>query len=187
MQSPGSGLEVATTAPYFTSAFSSTAPNIDRALNLPVPFSDEHSFVDTQYHTYSSVRSPTPPTISLSAQSNENLVTLTAPSISDAASAGARQKGSTILLGPLQGAAFLTANTLPPHVRNAIPKYLQAYWKSFDTLFPVIHRKSVKTAADEVLRCAMAAVGAQYLQGKDDRIRANELHEFAWKEVKTVS
>ncbi|KAK6950816.1 hypothetical protein Daesc_007341 [Daldinia eschscholtzii] len=187
MQSPSSGLEVATTAPYFTSAFSSTAPNIDRALNLPVPFSDEHSFVDTQYHTYSSVRSPTPPTISLSAQSNENLVTLTAPSISDAASAGARQKGSTILLGPLQGAAFLTANTLPPHVRNAIPKYLQAYWKSFDTLFPVVHRKSVKTAADEVLRCAMAAVGAQYLQGKDDRIRANELHEFAWKEVKTCT
>ncbi|OTB16682.1 hypothetical protein K445DRAFT_316963 [Daldinia sp. EC12] len=187
MQSPGSSLEVATTAPYFTSAFSSTAPNIDQMLNPSDPFSDEHSFVDTQYHTYSSVRSPTPPTISLSAQSNENLVTLTAPSISDAALAGARQKGSTILLGPLQGTAFLTANTLPPHVRNAIPKYLQAYWKSFDTLFPVVHRKSVKTAADEVLRCAMAAVGAQYLQGKDDRIRANELHEFAWKEVKTCT
>ncbi|KAI2776893.1 hypothetical protein F4815DRAFT_448900 [Daldinia loculata] len=187
MQSPGGGLEVSTTAAFFGTAFSSTAPNIDQALNLPVPFSDEQSFVDQQYHPYSSVRSPTPPTISLSAQSNENLVTLAAPSIPDAASAGARQKGSTMLLGTLQGAAFLTANTLPPHVRNAIPKYLQAYWKSFDTLFPVVHRKSVKTAADEVLRCAMAAVGAQYLQGKDDRIRANELHEFAWKEVKTCT
>ncbi|KAF3058407.1 hypothetical protein GL218_05783 [Daldinia childiae] len=156
--SPGGGLEVATTAAFFGTAFSSTASNIDQALNLPVPFSDEQSFVDQQYHPYSSVPS-----------------------------AGTRQKGSTMLLGTLQGTAFLTANTLPPHVRNAIPKYLQAYWKSFDTLFPVVHRKSVKTAADEVLRCAMAAVGAQYLQGKDDRIRANELHEFAWKEVKTCT
>ncbi|KAI1662713.1 hypothetical protein F4813DRAFT_384294 [Daldinia decipiens] len=187
MQSPGGGLEVATTTAFFGTAFSSTASNIDQTMNLPVPFSDEQSFVDQQYHPYSSVRSPTPPTISLSAQSNENLVTLAAPSIPDAASAGTRQKGSTMLLGTFQGAAFLTANTLPPHVRNAIPKYLQAYWKSFDTLFPVVHRKSVKTAADEVLRCAMAAVGAQYLQGKDDRIRANELHEFAWKEVKTCT
>ncbi|KAI1465957.1 uncharacterized protein F4812DRAFT_460936 [Daldinia caldariorum] len=185
MQSPGGGLEVATTASFFGSAFSSMAPNMDQTLNLSVPFSDEQSFVDQQYPSYSSVRSPTPPTISLSAQSNEHLVTLTAPSIPDAASAGARQKGSTMLLGPLQGTAFLTASALPLHVRNVIPKYLQAYWKSFDTLAPVVHRKSVETAADEVLRCAMAAVGAQYLQGKDDRIRANELHEFAWKEVKT--
>ncbi|KAI8962899.1 hypothetical protein F5Y11DRAFT_175836 [Daldinia sp. FL1419] len=184
MQSPSSGFEAATAASYYGTQYTSTAPNLDHALNIP--FSDDQSFVDQQYHPYS-VRSPTPPTISLSAQSNENLVTLAAPSIPDAASAGVRRKGSTMLLGPLQGAAFLTANTLPSPVRNAIPKYLHAYWKRFDTLFPVVHRKSVKTAADEVLRCAMAAVGAQYLQGKDDRIRANELHEFAWKEVKTCT
>ncbi|KAI1778376.1 hypothetical protein F4818DRAFT_456226 [Hypoxylon cercidicola] len=186
LHSPGPGLEtIATSAPFFTAAFSPTASNIDHALGLPMPFSDDASFVEhpQQYHPYSSVRSPTPPTISLSAQPAETLVTLAAPSVSDAASMGGRQKGSAMLLGPLRGAAFLTANTLSSHVRNAIPKYLDVYWKRFDTLFPLVHRKSTKTAADEVLRCAMAAVGTQFLQGKEDRIRGNELHEFAWKEV----
>ncbi|XXH03486.1 choline-phosphate cytidylyltransferase [Hypoxylon texense] len=186
LHSPGAGLDtIATSAPFFGAAFSPTAHNIDHALGLPMPFADDNtSFVEhpQQYHPYSSVRSPTPPTISLSAQPAETLVTLAAP-ISDAASMGGRQKGSTMLLGPLRGAAFLTANTLSPHVRKAIPKYLEVYWKRFDTLFPLVHRKSIKTAADEVLCCAMAAIGTQFLQGKEDRIRGNELHEFAWKEV----
>ncbi|KAI0838687.1 hypothetical protein F5Y06DRAFT_267561 [Hypoxylon sp. FL0890] len=189
LHSPG-GLEtIATTAAYFGASFSPTAPELDTALSLPMQFPDDGTFVEhtQQYHPYSSVRSPTPPTLSLSAQSNENLVTLAAPSIPDAAATGGRQKGSTVFLGPLGGTAFLTANTLSPHVRNAIPKYLGVYWKCFDTLFPLVHRKSVKTAADEVLRCAMAAVGTQFLQGKVDRIRGNELHEFAWKEVKTCT
>ncbi|KAI1418608.1 hypothetical protein F5Y13DRAFT_196409 [Hypoxylon sp. FL1857] len=188
LHSPG-GLEtIATSAAYFGASFSA-APELDTALSLPMQFSDDASFVEhsQQYHPYSSVRSPTPPTISLSAQSTENLVTLAAPSIPDAAATGGRQKGSTVFLGPLGGTAFLTANTLSPHVRNSIPKYLGVYWKCFDTLFPLVHRKSVKTAADEVLRCAMAAVGTQFLQGKEDRIRGNELHEFAWKEVKTCT
>ncbi|KAI0386694.1 hypothetical protein F5Y04DRAFT_275145 [Hypomontagnella monticulosa] len=189
LNSPGGGLDaIPTSAPFFGNAFSPTASNLDQALNLPMPFSDDPSFVEhpQQYHHYSSVRSPTPPTISLSAQPAENLVTL-APPISDAASTGGRQKGSAVFLGPIQGTAFLTANTLPPHVRNAIPKYLTVYWKRFDTLFPLVHRKSVKTAADEILRCAMAAVGTQFLQSKEDRIRGNELHEFAWKEVQTCT
>ncbi|KAI2625935.1 hypothetical protein GGR54DRAFT_637707 [Hypoxylon sp. NC1633] len=181
----GDGLDtMAASASFFGTAFSPS--NIDHALSLPMPFSDDQSLVENpqQYHPYSSVRSPTPPTISLSAQSAENLVTLAAPSIPDAASMGVRQKGPTVFLGPLQGTAFLTAKTLSPHVRNAIPKYLDEYWKRFDTLFPLVHCKSVKTAADEILRCAMAAVGTQFLLGKEDRIRGNELHEFAWKEVK---
>ncbi|KAI0179191.1 hypothetical protein GGR52DRAFT_295974 [Hypoxylon sp. FL1284] len=187
MHSPGAGLEaIATSAPFFGTAFSPTAPTLDHSLGLPMPFSDDTtSFVENphQYHPYSSVRSPTPPTISLSAQPAETLVTLAAPSVRDAASMGCRQKGSTVLLGPLGGPAFLSANTLSPHVRNAVPKYLDVYWKRFDALFPLVHRKSTKTAADEVLRCAMAAVGTQFLQGKEDRIRGNELHEFARKEV----
>ncbi|KAI1389727.1 uncharacterized protein F4822DRAFT_442920 [Hypoxylon trugodes] len=190
IQSPDVGLDpLPTSASFYATQFSPTAaPNLDQGLGLPM-FSDEQSFVEhsQQYHPYSSVRSPTPPTISLSAQSAETLVTLTAPTISDAASAGGRQKGSTVLLGPLQGTAFLTVNSLSPHVRNAIPKYLDLYWKRFDTLVPLVHHKSIKTAADGVLRCAMAAVGTQFLQGKDDRIRGNELHEFAWKEVKTCT
>ncbi|KAI1098611.1 hypothetical protein F4804DRAFT_324280 [Jackrogersella minutella] len=190
LHSPDGGLDIATTASFFGTSFTPTAPALDQSMNLPLSFSDDPSFVEhaQHYNTYSSVRSPTPPTISLSAQPVENLVTLTTvPSIPDAASTGSRQKGPTVFLGTLGGTAFLTANTLSPHVRNAIPTYLDLYWKRFDTLFPLVHRKSVKTAADEVLRCAMAAVGTQFLQGKEDRIRGNELHEFAWKEVKTCT
>ncbi|KAI2463625.1 hypothetical protein F4781DRAFT_440388 [Annulohypoxylon bovei var. microspora] len=189
IHSPGGGLDIATTAPYFGAPFSPTAPALDQTMNLPLSFSDDPTFVEhpQQYNPYSSVRSPTPPTISLSAQPAENLVTLAAPSIPDAVSTGNRQKGPTLLLGPLGGTSFLTANTLSPHVRNAIPRYIDIYWKRFDTLYPLVHRKSVKTAADEVLRCAMAAVGTQFLQSKEDRIRGNELHEFAWKEVKTCT
>ncbi|KAI0885702.1 uncharacterized protein GGS22DRAFT_161661 [Annulohypoxylon maeteangense] len=187
IHSPGGGLDIATTAPFFGTPFSPTAPALDHTMSMPLSFSDDASFVDhtQQYNPYSSVRSPTPPTISLSAQPAENLVTLAAPPIHGVASTG-RQKGSS-LLGPLGGTTFLTANTLSPHVRNAIPRYIDLYWKRFDTLFPLVHRKSTKTAADEVLRCAMAAVGTQFLQSKEDRIRGNELHEFAWKEVKTCT
>lgn len=181
IHSPG-GIDIATTAPFFGTPFSPTAPALDHTMNM---FSDDASFVEhPQQYTYSSVRSPTPPTISLSAQPAENLVTLAAPSI-PAVSTG-RQKGSQ-LLGPLGGTTFLIANTLSVQVRNAIPRYIDLYWKRFDTLFPLVHRKSSKTAADEVLRCAMAAVGTQFLQSKEDRIRGNELHEFAWKEVKTCT
>ncbi|KAI1207142.1 uncharacterized protein F4807DRAFT_462874 [Annulohypoxylon truncatum] len=186
IHSPGGGIDIATTAPFFGTPFSPTAPALDQSM-MPLSFSDDPSFVENphQYNPYSSVRSPTPPTISLSAQPAENLVTLAAPSIPGAASTG-RQKG-TQLLGPLGGTTFLTANNLSPHVRNAIPRYIDLYWKRFDPLFPLVHRKSAKTAADEVLRCAMAAVGTQFLQSKEDRIRGNELHEFAWKEVKTCT
>ncbi|KAI1093145.1 hypothetical protein F5B19DRAFT_501682 [Rostrohypoxylon terebratum] len=176
IHSPG-GIDIATTASFFGSPFSPTAPALDHTMTM---FPDDASFVEhPQQYTYSSVRSPTPPTISLSAQPAENLVTLATPSI-PAVSTG-RQKGSQ-LLGPLGGTTFLTANTLSVHV----PRYVDLYWKRFDTLFPLVHRKSSKTAAGEVLRCAMAAVGTQFLQSKEDRIRGNELHELAWKEVKTL-
>ncbi|KAI5860225.1 hypothetical protein GGS23DRAFT_599601 [Durotheca rogersii] len=180
LNSPGGGLEAIATsvAPFFPS------PSFDQALGLSM-LSDDHSFVEqTQpYHHYSSVRSPTPPIISLAAQPTENLVTVAAASFPDAASTGSRRKGTAVFLGSLQGATLLTANTLAPHVRNAIPKYLDVYWKRFDTLYPLIHRASAKAAANEVLRCAMAAVATQFLQGREDRIIGKELHEFAWKEA----
>ncbi|KAL7623045.1 hypothetical protein AAE478_006724 [Parahypoxylon ruwenzoriense] len=187
LHSPDGGLETMATsvAPFFANPFASAQQHFDQALGLSIPFSEDQSFIEQAqpYHPYSSVRSPTPPTISLAAQPTENLVTLAAPSISDAASTGGRQKGSAVFLGSLQGAALLTANTLAPQVRGAIPKYLDVYWKRFDALYPLVHRKSVKSAAGELLRCAMAAVGTQFLRGKEDRNIGKELHEFAWKEV----
>lgn len=70
-------------------------------------------------------------------------------------------------------------------IRNAIPSYLNVYWERFHVLYPIIHRSGFQ--GEEVLRCAMAAVATQYLAGKEDRIRGNQLHEFAWQEAKRVS
>ncbi|KAI1081124.1 hypothetical protein F5B20DRAFT_579503 [Whalleya microplaca] len=181
------GLDIMTSAaPYFGPQFTPSPHHYDPAMDLPM-FPDDHNLIDHthNYDPYSSVRSPTPPTISLSAQSAEHLVTVAAPpSISDAQSMGGRHKESAVLWGSHPDAAFLAAINLPQPVRNAIPKYLDVYWKRFDTLYPLVHRKSFETAASEVLRCAMAAVGTQFLQSKEDRIQGNYLHEFARDEVK---
>jgi len=73
-------------------------------------------------------------------------------------------------------------------VRRAIPGYIDVYWARFHEHFPIIHRPSFETAGgEEVLRCAMAAVATQLLDGKEDRNRGNLLHEFAWQEAKRVS
>ncbi|KAI1502646.1 hypothetical protein F5X99DRAFT_427059 [Biscogniauxia marginata] len=174
-------------APFFVNNFSPShqySP-YEPMLDLPTSFPDERTLLDpTHPHPYSSVRSPTPPPVSLSAQSAENLVTLAAPSIPDGPSILGRQKESAATLGPYSGAAFLTAITLSRPILNAIPEYLDAYWKRFDTLFPLVHHRSFEPIAVEVLRCAMAAVGTQFLQGKEDRIRGNTLHEFAWQEAR---
>ncbi|KAI1490103.1 hypothetical protein F5X96DRAFT_637988 [Biscogniauxia mediterranea] len=181
------GIEAMTSAEPFFNTFSPSHPypRYEPMLELPTSFPDERSLLDpTHPYPYSSVRSPTPPPVSLSAQTAENLVTLAAPSIPGGSSILGRQKESAATLGPYSGAAFLTAITISRPIRRAIPEYLDVYWKRFDNLFPLVHRRSLEPAADEVLQCAMAAVGTQYLQGKEDRIRGNTLHEFAWQEAK---
>ena len=72
-------------------------------------------------------------------------------------------------------------------VRAAIPSYLEVYWERVDPNFPVVHRQSFEAAPEDTLRCAMAAVATQFLDTKEDRIRGNQLHEYAWHEAKRVS
>jgi hypothetical protein len=76
---------------------------------------------------------------------------------------------------------------LPGPVRSAIPRYLDLYWTQVDPALPLIHRQSFDAAPEDVLRCAMAAVATQHLDNKEDRTRGNQLHEYAWQEVKRVS
>lgn len=76
---------------------------------------------------------------------------------------------------------------LPGPVRAAIPRYLELYWAYVDPMMPLVHRQSFEAAPEDVLRCAMAAVATQKLDSKEDRTRGNQLHEFAWQEVKRVS
>ncbi|KAJ0107367.1 hypothetical protein J7T55_009331 [Diaporthe amygdali] len=73
---------------------------------------------------------------------------------------------------------------LPRSVRNSIASYLDVYWEKFHVLYPFIHRGTVEGAGEDALKCAMAAIATQYLDNKDDRIRGNQLHEYAWQEAK---
>ncbi|KAI0974185.1 hypothetical protein F4678DRAFT_424932 [Xylaria arbuscula] len=149
--------------------------------------SDYTTYDDTGYFDFQSqpypVRSPTPPTVTLSAQPVENLVTLGHP-VPDAPALLRRQKGAAALLSPYSDAAFLTALVPSTAALNAIPHYLDVYWKRFDTLFPIIHRRSLETSDDPVLRCAMAALGSQFLQGREDRNNSHILHGFASQEAR---
>jgi hypothetical protein len=76
---------------------------------------------------------------------------------------------------------------LPGPVRAAIPRYLDVYWAQVDPVLPFIHYQSFQDGSEDVLKCAMAAVATQFLDNREDRTRGNQLHEFAWQEVKRVS
>lgn len=94
-------------------------------------------------------------------------------------------------LSPMGGCSMNSVPTtmarLSRSVQNAIPAYLDVYWEHFHKLYPVVHRHTFEGQSEEVLRCAMAAVATQFLNGKEDRIRGSQLHEFAWQEAKRVS
>ncbi|KAI1130075.1 hypothetical protein F5Y10DRAFT_135936 [Nemania abortiva] len=145
-------------------------------------YPDDNGYYELQSNTFP-VRSPTPPIVALSAQPSENLVTL-GPSVPDPPAVLSRQKGSAALLNPYSDAALL-AGLVPSSstALSAIPRYLDIYWKRFDTLFPLVHRRSVETA-DPILRCAMAAVGGQFLHAKEDRTNSNILHVVASQEAR---
>jgi hypothetical protein len=76
---------------------------------------------------------------------------------------------------------------LPGPVRAAIPRYIDVYWAQVDPILPFIHYQSFQDGSEDVLKCAMAAVATQHLDNREDRTRGNQLHEFAWQEVKRVS
>lgn len=76
---------------------------------------------------------------------------------------------------------------LPRSARNSIPSYLDIYWDKFHVLYPFIHRGTIGGVGEDALRCAMASIATQFLDNKDDRIRGNQLHEFASQEAKRVS
>lgn len=72
-------------------------------------------------------------------------------------------------------------------ILNAVPSYIEVYWKHAHPGLPIVHRPSFEMAGEEALRYAMAALATQYLNSKEDRIRGSQLHEYAWQEAKRVS
>ncbi|KAJ3569674.1 hypothetical protein NPX13_g6003 [Xylaria arbuscula] len=168
----------------FPHQYSSPHPSVYHSVSDYTTPYDDTSYLDPfQSHQYP-VRSPTPSTVTLSAQPVQNLVTLGQP-VPDPSAVLTRQKGSAAVLTPYADAAFLTGLVpLTAAALNAIPRYLDVYWKRFDTLFPLVHRQSLETSADPVLQCAMAAVGCQFLQSKEARMNGHILHGFASQEAR---
>lgn len=156
--------------------------------------------------------SPTPPPTATSTQSSETLVTsssagLPSDRIMNPLASGRKEGGASgahLLAAPTAAGALaagcVSFSQLPRAVRASVPAYLDAYWNRFRG-FPLVHRAGVEAMAAmaaatgtpemqlqmDVLRCAMAAIGAQFVDGKEDRVRGNHLHEFAWQQSRYVS
>lgn len=96
----------------------------------------------------------------------------------------------TLSLPTTNGCGF-PGTTLPLSLMNplhdAVAQYLDVYWERVHPLLPIVHRPSFESAPEEVLRYAMAAVATQLLDSEQDRVKGNQMHGFAWSEVKKVS
>ncbi|RWA07623.1 hypothetical protein EKO27_g7476 [Xylaria grammica] len=174
--------DVANTDIFYVPQYPSPQQPVYNPVSDYTSYPDDTSYYDFQSHPFP-VRSPTPPTVTLSAQPAENLVTL-GHSVPDPSAVLGRRKGLVALMNPYSDAALLPTLAPSAAALNAIPRYLDVYWKRFDTLFPLVHRRSLQTAADPVLRCAMAALGSQFLQSKEDRINSHILHGLASQEAR---
>ncbi|KAK1976799.1 hypothetical protein LZ30DRAFT_753250 [Colletotrichum cereale] len=192
---PGTGFDpMATTNPllyqYPTSPQLSN-PQTYQMLDISMStYPDEQTIFDPhqQPRFSNTVRSLSPPVTSASAQSSETLVTpstaLPSDRMMNSLACMGRQK--EVALGLLAAPALMQGSLpLPPaNVCKAIPAYLEVYWEKFHHSFPIVHRRTFEAAAEQVdvLRCAMAAVATQYMSAKEDRIRGNQLHEYAWQQ-----
>ena len=126
------------------------------------------------------------------AQSSETLVTTSAALPAD-------RLINPSLSGHLGGSVGLLSVKAPlpvslkPAVYSAIPTYIEVYWERTQSLYPFIHKPTFEDATDyhpeqfDVLRCAMAAVASQYIDGKEARIIGSELHAYAWHKTQMVS
>ena len=102
------------------------------------------------------------------------------------------ENGNLITLGlPTNNGCGFSGVTLPMSLMNplhdAVAQYLDVYWERVHPLLPIVHRASFESAPEEVLRYAMAAVATQLLDNEQDRIKGNQMHGYAWREVKKVS
>ncbi|KAK2019065.1 hypothetical protein LZ32DRAFT_519832 [Colletotrichum eremochloae] len=192
---PGTGFDpMATTSPMlyqYPTSPQLNNPQTYQVLDISMStYPEEQTIFDPhqQPRFSNTVRSLSPPVTSASAQSSETLVTpstaLPSDRMMNSLACMGRQK--EVALGLLAAPALMRGSLpLPPaNVCKAIPAYLEVYWDKFHHTFPIVHRRTFEAAAEQVdvLRCAMAAVATQYMSAKEDRIRGNQLHEYAWQQ-----
>jgi hypothetical protein len=101
-----------------------------------------------------------------------------------------RQLGEARGLLAAKGGASTNLNSI---ARNTLPAYIETYWTQAHAACPIIHRPTFENPAEtvpehiELLRCAMASIATQYCDNKEDRIRGDQLHRYAWHKSKLVS
>ncbi|KAL8392437.1 hypothetical protein RB595_002580 [Gaeumannomyces hyphopodioides] len=90
-------------------------------------------------------------------------------------------------MGGCVSGPILVPSPLSKAVRNMIPTYLDTYWNHHSTAYPLAHRRMSDESGEDVLRCAMAAVGSQLLDSKEDRNKGIILHDHVVQELKVIA
>lgn len=90
-------------------------------------------------------------------------------------------------MGGCVSGPILVPSPLSKAVRNMIPTYLDTYWNRHSTAYPLAHRRMSDESGEDVLRCAMAAVGSQLLHSKEDRNNGIILHDHVVQELKLIA
>jgi len=71
--------------------------------------------------------------------------------------------------------------------QGQLEPYISAFWRFFDSLWPIIHRPTFNPDASPPLRLAMAAIGTQFCGRAMDREIGSELHRECKKMIGLVS
>jgi hypothetical protein len=151
----------------------------DERLNAPISLA-QHLDVPNSYGRYlmESVGTPTPSTNSKPISQ----VFSAAPRIPNAGLAIANASREKEQL-----ATFSCAPTIPEYQDQALALYINSYWLDFHPLFPFIHRPTYNTVEGSLLTTAIAAIGTQYHDTPEARIRGTEMNELCRRGIDQVS
>jgi hypothetical protein len=110
---------------------------------------------------------------------------LSAPRVSDGGAVPRQKLDSSHQFGQLNLSPAVTLSY--PQQIPQLGSYLETYWQSFHQMYPVVHRGTFDSTADNLLTSAMAAIGTQYYDTVDARKRGMELNEYCKKSIDHVS
>jgi hypothetical protein len=104
--------------------------------------------------------------------------------ISDSGFGGTTRRPKEMLLEMFNiDATAIASYGAPPQLDS----YLSSYWLYFHPLFPIVHRPTFDRTEDSLLRIAMAAIGTQYHDSPEARMKGSELNEACRKGIDLVS
>ena len=185
-------LGLPTSAPYSVSLTGSTShhpPTYMDSMGLAIGH-DEPSYFGSDHLSHPTVGNLNP---KLVATQSETLVTMPSAIPPD------RIVDPLVSVRPSLAGLGMPAgpDALPAYLNRvaqaAMPGYIDVYWEKAHPSHPVIHKAALVKGCEvvnepfEVLQCAMAAVGSQFLAGKEHRIRGHQLHFYACQKLRRVS